>query len=169
MVNELFEIAWTIPSVSPVWTLNLSLHQRYLVMPYGLTNVPVVFQTFMNEIFQELLNSFIIVYIDDILNYSSLNFMYTQCCNDSSNISLSQRLKSTWDTWETCILGYIISRQGVEMEYTKVKAVMEWWPKLTLAESNYDVDNRELIKEASLRKLWRNGDTGWRGLLTHFR
>ncbi|KAG1941502.1 retrotransposable element [Pimephales promelas] len=38
---------------------------------YELSNVPAVFQGFMNEIFRDLLHRFVIVYIDDILIYSS--------------------------------------------------------------------------------------------------
>ncbi|KAI2654630.1 ORF V: Enzymatic polyprotein [Labeo rohita] len=40
------------------------------VMPYGLSISPSVFQTFMNEVFRELLHRFVMVYIDDILIYS---------------------------------------------------------------------------------------------------
>jgi hypothetical protein len=51
-------------------------HTRYgsyelLVMSFGLTNAPVTFCTLMNDIFQEWLNDFVIVYIDDILVYNN--------------------------------------------------------------------------------------------------
>lgn len=39
-------------------------HYEYQVMPYGLANSPSVFQGFMNEVFQEFLHCFMIVYID---------------------------------------------------------------------------------------------------------
>ncbi len=45
-------------------------HYEYLVMPYGLANSPAVFQSFINEIFRDLLNKCIVAYIDDILIYS---------------------------------------------------------------------------------------------------
>ncbi|KAK3521089.1 hypothetical protein QTP86_013382 [Hemibagrus guttatus] len=47
-------------------------HCEYLVMPYGISNAPSVFQSFMNEIFQDMLHRFVIVYIDDILIYSPI-------------------------------------------------------------------------------------------------
>lgn len=41
-----------------------------LVMPFGLTSVPAVFQNLMNDPLWNMLNYFIFVYIDGILNFS---------------------------------------------------------------------------------------------------
>lgn len=46
--------------------LTPSCHYKYLVILYGLTNAPAMFQSFVNEIFKDLLNQYVIVYIDDI-------------------------------------------------------------------------------------------------------
>ncbi|QRW17624.1 Retrotransposable element Tf2 protein [Rhizoctonia solani] len=40
-------------------------------MPFGLTNAPAVFQDMMNEIFQDLLDVYVIIYLDNILVFSS--------------------------------------------------------------------------------------------------
>ena len=42
-------------------------------MPFILTNAPVSFHRYINKIFAEKLNIFIIVYLDDILIYTKDN------------------------------------------------------------------------------------------------
>ena len=46
-------------------------HFEYQVMPFGLTNAPASFQEYINKIFVEKLDIFIIVYLDDILIYTN--------------------------------------------------------------------------------------------------
>ena len=40
-------------------------------MPFRLTNAPAAFQHFMNDIFSDLLDISVIIYLDDILIYSN--------------------------------------------------------------------------------------------------
>ena len=40
-------------------------------MSFGLTNTPIVFQQFMNDIFSNLLDVCVMIYLDDILIYSN--------------------------------------------------------------------------------------------------
>jgi len=52
-----------------------AFHTRYglfewLVMPFGLSNAPSAFQHFINDIFSDVLDIFVVIYLDDILIYS---------------------------------------------------------------------------------------------------
>ncbi|RDB30976.1 hypothetical protein Hypma_000173 [Hypsizygus marmoreus] len=43
---------------------------KYLVMPFRMTNSPATFQYFMNDIFHDMNDVFVVIYLDDILIFS---------------------------------------------------------------------------------------------------
>ena len=43
---------------------------EYKVMPFGLANAPATFRNMMNEIFRDMIDLGVVIYLDDILIYS---------------------------------------------------------------------------------------------------
>ena len=100
-------------------------------MPFRLTNALAAFQHFMNNVFSDLLDVCIVVYLDDILIYSN------DITQHQSHVK--EVLKRLWKVGlyakaEKCkfhsnsveYLGYVLSLSGLTMSDTKVKTIQEW-------------------------------------------
>lgn len=106
-------------------------YYEYLVMPYGLTNAPAVFQAFMNELFHDMINRFLIVYIDDLLVYSHSMEEHVQQVRLVLQHLQANRLfvnaeKSLFHVSTLTSLGYVLTPGGVAMDQAKVDAVCNW-------------------------------------------
>jgi len=53
-------------------------HYEFLLMPFGLMNAPAVFMDLMNHVFRPYLDKLVVIFIDDILFYSSLDQEHEQ-------------------------------------------------------------------------------------------
>lgn len=42
-------------------------HYEFLVMPMGLRDAPSTFQALMNDIFSDIIDDYLVIYLDDIL------------------------------------------------------------------------------------------------------
>ncbi len=105
-------------------------HYEYQVMPYRLTNSPAIFQSFINKIFQDLLNQFVVAYIADILIYSKseaehINHVKVVLSRLLENQLYVKAEKCEFHVNQTLFLGYHISHHGVKMDELKVQAVTE--------------------------------------------
>ena len=106
-------------------------HYEHLVMPFGLTIAPPVFQAFINDVLRDMLGQFVIAYLDDILVYSpsqESHVRYVQAVLQrllDNNLFLKGE-KCEFHLQSVSFLGYIISSQGVTMDDHKVDAVVQW-------------------------------------------
>lgn len=92
---------------------------------------PSVFQAFVNEIFRDMLHHRVIVYIDDILIYSDSLEEHVQDVHAALKRLIDNQLyaklsKCKFHQTRISFLGYIISADGVLMDYRKGKAVVKW-------------------------------------------
>ena len=106
-------------------------HFECLVMPFGLTNAPAVFQHFMNDVFRDLLDITVLVYLDDILVFSESETDHSDHVRQVLQRLIKHGLyakaeKCEFRTHETEFLGFIVSGKGVSMASTKVQAVTDW-------------------------------------------
>ncbi|KAI2649352.1 Transposon Tf2-6 polyprotein [Labeo rohita] len=114
-------------------------HYEYQVMPYGLANAPAVFQSFINEIFKDFMNKFVIAYIYDILIYSKTEAEHVSHVRAVLSRLLDNQLyvkaeKCEFHVHQTSFLGYQVSHQGVKMDSSKIQAVTEWPQPSTIKE-----------------------------------
>uniref|UniRef100_A0A8C5QSG8 Gypsy retrotransposon integrase-like protein 1 n=1 Tax=Leptobrachium leishanense TaxID=445787 RepID=A0A8C5QSG8_9ANUR len=106
-------------------------HYEYMGMPYGLCNAPATFQRFLNDVFRDILDSYIIIYLDDILIYSEDLKAHREHVKTVLRRLQEQRLyakaeKCIFDTDTVEFLGFIISPGNIRMDPTKTEAVATW-------------------------------------------
>ena len=100
-------------------------------MPFGLTNAPATFQYFMNDIFHDMIDVFVVVYLDDILIYSkNIEEHHQHVCQVLEWLRQhhlhAKPEKCHFHTDWVEYLGVIISLRGVSMDPDKVKAILDW-------------------------------------------
>ncbi|SPC60765.1 uncharacterized protein UHOD_11147 [Ustilago sp. UG-2017b] len=104
---------------------------QYNVMPFGLTNAPASFQHLMNDTFKDMLDRSLIIYLDDLLIYSST---LEQHQGHVSAVLARLRQaglyakaeKCQFSTSQTEFLGFVVSDQGVSMDPSKTEVITNW-------------------------------------------
>ncbi|TYK26660.1 pol protein [Cucumis melo var. makuwa] len=77
-------------------------HYKFIVMSFGLTNAPAVFMDLMNRVFKDFLDTFVIVFIHNILVYSKTEAEHEEH------------------------LCHVVSKDGVSVDPAKIEAVISW-------------------------------------------
>jgi len=100
-------------------------------MPFGLINAPAAFQQFINDIFSDLLDVCIMIYLDDILIYLNNMSKHHQhvkkvlkhLCKAGLYVK-AEKCKFHSESVE--YRGYIFSPSGLIMSDNKVKIIQDW-------------------------------------------
>ena len=101
------------------------------VIPFGLTDTPMAFQQLMNNIFSNLLNIYVVIYLDDILIYSNdmskyhwhMKKVLKHLCK-AGLYAKAEKYKFHSKLVE--YLGYILSSSGLTMSNDKLKIIQDW-------------------------------------------
>ena len=106
-------------------------HYEYLVMPFGVTNAPGVFMDYMNRVFHPYLDSFVVVFIDDILVYSKTREEHEEHLRIVLHTLRDRQLyaklsKCVFWLEKVSFLGHVISQGGIAVDPSKIEVVLKW-------------------------------------------
>jgi hypothetical protein len=102
---------------------------EYTVMSFGLTNAPAYFMYFMNKVFMEYLDKFVVVFIDDILKFSKMEEEHEKHLRmvleklRSNQLYAKFSMCQFWLT-EVAFLRHVISTGGISVDPSKVKDML---------------------------------------------
>ncbi|MCO5551762.1 hypothetical protein L7F22_005265 [Adiantum nelumboides] len=101
----------------------------YLVMPFGLCNAPTTFQRAMMTVFAIYLQKFMAIFVDDFTVYSStakhLDYPRLMFQKYREKRVCLNPYKCLFGAFKGVLLGYVVSRDGIEMTQDKIKAIQE--------------------------------------------
>ncbi|KAL0554337.1 hypothetical protein IC582_008256 [Cucumis melo] len=153
-LQELLDKGFIRPSVSPWGYHQLRIkdrdvpkttfrsrygHYEFIVMSFGLMNAPTVFMDLMNKVFREFLDTFLIVFIDDILIYSKTEAEHEEHLRMVLETLRANKLYAKFSKCEfwlkqVSFLGHVVSKAGVSVDPTKIEAVTSWPQPSTVSE-----------------------------------
>ncbi|MBW0533175.1 hypothetical protein O181_072890 [Austropuccinia psidii MF-1] len=110
---------------------------EYLVMPFGLTNAPASFQNLVNDIFQDILDVYVLVYLDYIMVFSKSG---QERVTHVSTVLSRLRANNLFDKASKCLfhvssveyVGYVVSSEALKLDQAKVQEILNWPPPRNL-------------------------------------
>ena len=104
-------------------------HFEFTVMPFGLMNALAAFMYLMHRVFQHYLDQFVVVFVDDILIYSQLEWEHEYHLRIVLQLLKDHQLYAKFskcEFWltEVKFLRHVVSASGVSVDPEKVEVVM---------------------------------------------
>ena len=110
---------------------------EWVVMPFGLSNAPGIFQRVMNDVFGDCLGKFLVAYLDDLLTYSKEP---NPELRDEAHIKVlrpifirmrkhrlyGNLIKSFFGKHELAWLGQILNQEGIRPDPEKTEVIANW-------------------------------------------
>jgi hypothetical protein len=104
---------------------------EFTVMPFGLTNAPATFMRLMHTALGDLLDRFVLVYLDDIMIFSKSAQDHEKHVREvldrlrSHNLVI-KRSKCSFFSRQVEYLGHVISAMGIQPSPAKIAAISQW-------------------------------------------
>ena len=104
---------------------------EFTVLPFGLCNAPSTFQRLMHSVFHDVLDKFILSYLDDILVYSPTAEAHEQHLRFTLERLRTEKLyakrkKCDFGKRKVKYLGHVVGSGELAVDTAKVDAVRTW-------------------------------------------
>ena len=104
---------------------------EFVAVPFGLTNAPATFMFLMNSSFNTYLDTFVLVFLDDIIIYSKNEAEHEENLKLVFQFLREHKLYAKLrkcDFYKDRIhyLCHIISEEGISMDPENIEAIMNW-------------------------------------------
>ena len=101
------------------------------MVPFGLTNAPVVFMCLMNSVFSRYLDKFVLSFLVDVLIYSKNEEDHEEHLILALQLLKEHELyvkfsKCDFYKYRIHYLGHIISNEGIYVDPKKIEGIMNW-------------------------------------------
>ncbi|MBW0572143.1 hypothetical protein O181_111858 [Austropuccinia psidii MF-1] len=110
---------------------------EYLIMPFGLINAPASFEDLVNDIYQDLLDVYVVTYLDNIMVFSKseeehVTHVSTVLSTLRANNLFAKASKCLFHVSSVEYLGYIFSSEGLKIDQEKVQQILNCPPPRNL-------------------------------------
>ena len=101
-----------------------------IVIFFGITNSPAIFQAIMNKILRDMINKGkVVAFVDDVLVEMEIEERYDEIIEEvlrrlEKNDLYIKLEKYVWKVWKVGFLGVIIGPNGIEIEKEKMDGVL---------------------------------------------
>ena len=104
---------------------------EYTILPLGLYNAPSTFQRLINDVMGEYIDDFVLVYLDDILMFSTTEYEHEHHLRLVFQKLREHKLQAKLKKCEfgkphVKYLGHAVGSQKVYVDQDKVTAVANW-------------------------------------------